>query len=114
MQEHDHPLLLANTLLAEEINWIAKSSPELPMRCMAKTRYRQPDQACTIYAGNTAGTLMVVFEEQQRAITPGQSVVFYQDDICLGGGIINNVLTDEHRNLISAQQGSFDKKVACN
>jgi tRNA-specific 2-thiouridylase len=54
---------------------------------MAKTRYRQPDQACTIMQDDE-DTISVVFEEKQRAVTPGQSVVFYSGDDCLGGGII--------------------------
>ena len=53
---------------------------------MAKTRYRQADQACSLSKTNNG--YEVVFVESQRAVTPGQSVVFYQDDICLGGGVI--------------------------
>jgi len=54
----------------------------------AKTRYRQADQSCTIYQTSETHH-QVTFTEPQRAITPGQSIVFYQDEICLGGGIIN-------------------------
>jgi tRNA-specific 2-thiouridylase len=53
---------------------------------MAKTRYRQSDQACEVTL--TTDGVKVVFDEPQRAITPGQSVVFYQGDVCLGGGVI--------------------------
>jgi tRNA-uridine 2-sulfurtransferase len=56
---------------------------------MAKTRYRQPDQACVVTVLDN-GTLAVAFEQPQRAITPGQSVVFYNDDVCLGGAVIES------------------------
>ena len=54
---------------------------------MAKTRYRQPDQACTVFDAGE-GAVRVEFDEPQRAVTPGQSVVFYDGSICLGGGVI--------------------------
>lgn len=86
-QGHDHPLLLRDGLQAARLHWIAERPARLPFRCQAKTRYRQADQACTITAldGDRAE---VVFDHAQRAVTPGQSVVFYQGDECLGGGII--------------------------
>ena len=56
------------------------------MRLTAKVRYRQPDQSCVLES--TPEGYRIVFEEPQRAVTPGQSVVLYQDDICLGGGVI--------------------------
>jgi tRNA-specific 2-thiouridylase len=86
-QGHDHPLLFRDRLSAEQLNWIAEIPSELPFRCMAKTRYRQPDQACTITTLE-GDRCEVVFDQPQRAITPGQSVVFYRDDECLGGGVI--------------------------
>ncbi|NNG14126.1 MAG: tRNA 2-thiouridine(34) synthase MnmA, partial [Gammaproteobacteria bacterium] len=73
-------------LFAINLHWTTDEPPALPMTYMAKTRYRQPDQACSVEKHNDG--LRVVFDEPQRAITPGQSVVFYSDDICLGGGII--------------------------
>jgi tRNA-specific 2-thiouridylase len=66
---------------------VSGEPPTFPCRASAKTRYRQPDQACVIDQ-NEQGQLEVTFDESQRAVTPGQSVVFYQDDNCLGGGII--------------------------
>lgn len=95
VQGNQHPLLFASQLQAIETHWINTPS-ELPLRCMAKTRYRQADQACTVVAceaGNTDG-LTVVFDEPQRAITPGQYVVFYQDTQCLGGAVIQSTLTE--------------------
>ena len=86
-QGANHPRLFKRGLHSRDIHWIDKP-PELPCRCMAKTRYRQPDQACQLQA--TADGYDVLFDEPQRAITPGQSVVFYQGETCLGGGIIEH------------------------
>ncbi len=88
-QGHDHPLLLSTKLEADQLTWISGTPPELPYYCFAKTRYRQPDQACIIESIEI-GRTQVRFETPQRAVTPGQSVVFYQDDVCLGGGIIDS------------------------
>jgi tRNA-specific 2-thiouridylase len=86
-QGHDHPLLFADQLIAKQVNWINEPLTEFPAKISAKTRYRQSDQPCVI---DKIGDdhYRVVFDTPQRAITPGQSVVFYQGDICLGGGII--------------------------
>jgi len=87
VQGHDHPLLFKKTLIAKEINWISNPPGPTPFQCYAKIRYRQEDQPCVI-------TILepdyceVEFSSAQRAITPGQSVVFYNYDECLGGGII--------------------------
>lgn len=83
----DHPWLWSQNLVAEELSWVAGHAPEFPCRAAAKTRYRQPDQACTITQDEN-GNIHVEFDKKQRAVTPGQSVVFYLDDDCLGGGII--------------------------
>jgi len=85
-QGNDHPALFKSALLLGDIHWVAGEPPSLPLDCQAKTRYRQPDQPCRLLA--CEGGHRVEFSESQRAITPGQSVVFYQDDRCLGGGII--------------------------
>ncbi len=86
-QEHDHPLLLNKYLTCNQVNWISKI-PEFPLYCSAKIRYRQEDQSCTIEQIDD-NTYRVEFLKPQRAITPGQSVVFYQNSICLGGGVID-------------------------
>ncbi|PID37105.1 MAG: hypothetical protein CR966_01675 [Pseudomonadales bacterium] len=65
---------------------------EAGLRCTAKTRYRQPDQTCRVFALNEKGTeVKVTFEQPQRAVTPGQSAVFYIDEVCLGGGVIETI-----------------------
>ncbi len=87
VQGDDHPLLFQAELNAGKITWIAGSAPDFPFYCKAKTRYRQTDQSCVVDSIND-GTLRVSFDSPQRAITPGQSIVFYAGDECLGGGII--------------------------
>lgn len=86
-QGHDHPLLYSHELIAEKVHWINDEPAQLPLQAWAKTRYRQADQACIIHLQSN-NQYRIVFTEAQRAITPGQSVVFYQGDLCLGGGII--------------------------
>jgi tRNA-specific 2-thiouridylase len=83
----EHEWLYSTKLTAEQLSWVAGEAPELPFRASAKTRYRQPDQPCLI-TQDEQGNIQVEFDSPQRAVTPGQSVVFYQDDVCLGGGII--------------------------
>tara|TARA_B100000989_G_C19533186_1_gene471674 strand:+ start:23675 stop:24751 length:1077 start_codon:yes stop_codon:yes gene_type:complete len=86
-QGHDHPLLFASELTCQQLHWVDGTPPPTPLTCMAKTRYRQTDQACTVTAIDE-DNYQVQFAEPQRAITPGQSVVFYLKDKCLGGGVI--------------------------
>jgi len=86
VQGTDHPRLYHDTLEAEELTLINPVEGLDGMRLMAKTRYRQPDQECIVYT--TDNGVRVEFVEPQRAITPGQSVVFYDGDICLGGAVI--------------------------
>ncbi len=92
-QGHDHPLLLSPGLEADSLHWISGHEPGKEFECYAKTRYRQPDQRCNVIIMDN-GTCRVKFEKKQRAVTPGQSVVFYIDDECLGGGVINCPITD--------------------
>ena len=83
----DHLSLFANVLIAEKSHWIVEAPSSFPFRCTAKIRYRQKDVPCTIYE-MADGLLRVIFDAPQRAITPGQSVVFYDAEYCLGGGMI--------------------------
>jgi tRNA-specific 2-thiouridylase len=88
----DHPLLFTNSLQTQQAHWINGSPPSPIFKCSAKVRYRQADQACKVYV-NDNGLLKVHFDEPQRAVTPGQSVVFYQNDVCLGGAVIDSTDT---------------------
>jgi tRNA-specific 2-thiouridylase len=88
-QGHDHAMLLKQGLNASQLHWIAGKPPkEIPLLCQARIRHRQPLQLCEIVSLHH-DECRVRFIEQQRAITPGQSIVFYSDKICLGGGIID-------------------------
>ncbi|OGS92554.1 MAG: tRNA 2-thiouridine(34) synthase MnmA [Gallionellales bacterium GWA2_60_18] len=87
VQGHDHPLLLKPQLDALEMHWISGSAPDTARAYAAKTRYRQQDATCRIALTEGAGARFS-FDEPQWAVTPGQSVVAYDGDICLGGGII--------------------------
>ncbi len=95
-QGTNHPALFKQALNAIELHWVSGEAPSSPFHCSAKVRYRQQDQPCTITAIDN-GIATVLFEQPQRAVTPGQSIVFYQQDECLGGGIIDqfgNTLSD--------------------
>jgi len=85
---HEHPLLYRRRLTAIELHWTAGAAPALPLRCTARTRYRQADAPCEVEALDENGGCRVTFDTPQWAVTPGQSVVFYQGEECLGGGII--------------------------
>lgn len=87
VQGHDHPALLTPHLDAMDMHWISGHAPDLARDYAAKTRYRQHDAACRI-TGLSDNTAAFDFSEQQWAVTPGQSVVVYDGEICLGGGII--------------------------
>ncbi len=93
-QGYHHPALYTHGLWASELNWIAGNPPASQFICTAKFRYRQPDQQVTveILEGNRC---RVLFAEAQRAITPGQSVVFYDGEVCLGGGQIDETWKEE-------------------
>ncbi len=87
VQGHDHPWLLSSSLEAAQASWVAGHAPA-SAKLSAKTRYRQPDMACHFSGDNTRFELK--FDQAQWAVTPGQSAVLYDGDICLGGGIINS------------------------
>ncbi|HFG1970785.1 TPA: tRNA 2-thiouridine(34) synthase MnmA [Vibrio cholerae] len=87
VQGADHPLLKSHGLVAAQLHWVDRTSITEPVCCSVKTRYRQSDIACTIIPLSD-DRIKVMFDEPQVAVTPGQSAVFYQGEICLGGGII--------------------------
>ena len=87
VQGHDHPLLFSTQLHAADLNWIAGPAPDMAFAYAAKTRYRQADASCRFDALEP-GRCVLDFDTPQWAVTPGQSVVLYGGDVCLGGGII--------------------------
>ena len=87
VQGHDHPWLLSHELVFEDASWTADEAPE-PGLLAAKTRYRQQDAACTLSMGDSPGAFQLSFAEAQWAVTPGQSAVLYDGEVCLGGGVI--------------------------
>lgn len=86
-QGDQHPALYSSELWAADLHWIAGTAPADSFECRAMTRYRQPDQRCRLEL-LTSGEARVAFDAPQRAVTPGQAVVFYRAGECLGGGVI--------------------------
>lgn len=87
VQEHDHPLLLSSEFETAAAHWIGGEPPAAEFACTVKTRYRQADQACEVTVG-ADGSCRVRTRTPQRAVTPGQSAVFYDGETCLGGAVI--------------------------
>ena len=90
-QGHDHSALLSTGLIAQQLHWVDRQPIREPLRCTVKTRYRQTDVPCMIEPIDDE-SIKVIFDEPQIAVTPGQSAVFYLDEVCLGGGIIEQQL----------------------
>lgn len=90
-QGHDHPHLLSSGLVASQLHWVSPESIPSSFSCTAKSRYRQADFNCKVRK-LADGNWQVMFDQKQRAVTPGQSVVFYDGEVCLGGGIIDTIL----------------------
>lgn len=86
-QGHDSPYLLATRVNTETMHWIAGHPPARQFRCTAQVRHRQTDQTCQVTL-NDDGTCQVAFEHAQRAVSEGQSLVLYDDQVCLGGAVI--------------------------
>jgi tRNA-specific 2-thiouridylase len=86
VQGHDHPLLYRDAVDAQDVHWIAGAAPALPARLGAKTRYRMPDAPCAVSAADAG--LRARFDAPQWAPTPGQYLVLYAGEVCLGGGVI--------------------------
>ena len=91
VQGHDHSALLSTGLIAQQLHWVDRQPIREPLRCTVKTRYRQTDVPCVIEPIDDE-SIKVIFDEPQIAVTPGQSAVFYLNEVCLGGGIIEQQL----------------------
>lgn len=92
-QGHDHPRLFSNGLIAQQLHWVDRRPLTAELRCTVKTRYRQADIPCRVIPIDDT-RIEVRFDQPVAAVTPGQSAVFYQDEVCLGGGIIEARLVD--------------------
>ncbi|MDC9597837.1 tRNA 2-thiouridine(34) synthase MnmA [Xenorhabdus anantnagensis] len=86
-QGHEHPRLMSIGLIAQQLHWVDRQPLKAVIRCVVKTRYRQHDIPCTIVPVSE-DKIEVRFDNPVAAVTPGQSAVFYQGEICLGGGVI--------------------------
>jgi len=91
VQGHDHPAMLRGEAWGSQLAWVAGEPPGARFDCTAKVRYRQSDQACSVEVLGDGG-VHVRFHQPQRAVTPGQYVVFYDGEVCLGGGVIEAAL----------------------
>ncbi len=88
VQGHQHPWLLSQALVADDLSWTGPTAPAFG-GYSAKTRYRQADAACALHPDTpAAGHCRVEFAQPQWAVTPGQSLVLYDGEVCLGGGVI--------------------------
>ncbi len=92
-QGSDHPRLFSNGLLASQTHWTDRLGPQQIAKLTVKTRYRQTDIPCTVYPAGP-DQVRVIFDEPQSSVTPGQSAVFYDGEVCLGGAIIDEVIRD--------------------
>ena len=91
VQGHEHPWLLSDSLTANDVSWVAGEAPA-PGRYAAKSRYRQSDAACALAAeavADAGDAFRLDFAQSQWAVTPGQSAVVYDGEVCLGGGVIH-------------------------
>ncbi len=90
VQGEKHPALYSRGLIAADLSWISGQAPSTEFQCTAKFRYRQQDQPVKVVMAPD-NTWEVIFDSPQKAVTPGQFVVFYDDEVCLGGGIIDSI-----------------------
>ena len=88
----DDPALYANSLLATDVHWISGTAPSMPWHGSAQIRYHQGDQECVVRPGDEPGHIVVMFDCPQRAIAPGQFVVFYNEDELIGSAVIDTVI----------------------
>ncbi|MFA5721928.1 MAG: tRNA methyl transferase PRC-barrel domain-containing protein, partial [Aliarcobacter sp.] len=88
VQDTNHPLLMSKTVEAKQMHWVLEVAPKVGDKLMAQVRYRQQKQACTVVEASDE-KVIVEFDNPQRAVTLGQSLVLYSGDYCLGGGFIS-------------------------
>jgi tRNA-uridine 2-sulfurtransferase len=100
-QGENNPAALSYGLEAVQLHWVSDSIPEGIIKCTAKFRYRQKDQGITVINRENR-CCTVIFDEPQKAITPGQAVVFYQGEQCLGGGIIDDIIKNKNDKRLEA------------
>jgi tRNA-specific 2-thiouridylase len=94
VQGGEHPSLFSKGLYATDLHWVSDKQEQKIVKCTAKFRYRQPDQGVTVHIRDDH-TCDIVFDQPQKAITPGQAVVFFDEEVCLGGAIIDQVYKQE-------------------
>ncbi|GLO66672.1 MULTISPECIES: tRNA 2-thiouridine(34) synthase MnmA [Oceanobacillus] len=95
-QGYENDYLYSNALIATDINWIQPDKISDSFTCTAKFRYRQQDSEVNVTI-KSDNQVYVAYKEDQRAITPGQAVVFYDGDVCLGGGTIDTIIKNDHK-----------------
>ena len=95
VSQGEQDILFSNALVSGKVNWIPKKPDKIDFECYAKFRYRQPEQKVHVHI-NEDNTTLVTFHDPQRAVTPGQYVVFYNDEYCLGGAVIENVIKNKN------------------
>lgn len=87
-RNHDDPFLYSNKFIAKNVNWVSGVKPKLPLKCEAVIRYRHKPQKCKIQESKIKNNYLIILKKPQRAITSGQSAVFYKGNEILGGGVI--------------------------
>ncbi|MCF1426610.1 MAG: tRNA 2-thiouridine(34) synthase MnmA [Shewanella sp.] len=92
-QGHNHPRLMSKGMMVNQLHWVDRKGPADGARITVKTRYRQRDIGCTVSHAEQ-GEIRVIFDKPVEAVTPGQSAVFYDGVICLGGGIIDTLIRE--------------------
>lgn len=97
-QGHDHPALFSTGLIAQQLHWVDRKIVTEPFECTVKTRYRQQDIICQVNP-LAEDKIEVIFEHPVAAVTPGQSAVFYKNEVCLGGGIIEERIIESKERL---------------
>ena len=93
-RKEDNPWLFSTSCTVQSMNWFNHVDLTTPMHVGAKFRYRQQDQPVTIQR-NDDGSLLVIYDHPVSSVTPGQEAVFYLGDVCLGGGVIEDVFVDD-------------------